>query len=59
MVFPHLWSEAKAHNYVTASDFVKDRFQSRSLAVLIALTGIIAMVPYVALQVYGIEQGHG
>jgi solute:Na+ symporter, SSS family len=55
LVFPHLWSEAKAHHYVTASDFVKDRFQSRSLAVVIALTGIIAMVPYVALQVYGIE----
>ncbi len=55
LVFPSLWSRAKARNYVTASDFVKDRFGSRSLAVAIALTGIVAMVPYVALQVYGIE----
>jgi solute:Na+ symporter, SSS family len=55
LVFPRLWSQAKARNYVTAADFVRDRFNSPPLAVVIALTGIVAMIPYVALQVYGIE----
>ncbi|MBV9205595.1 MAG: sodium:solute symporter [Actinobacteria bacterium] len=55
LVFPRVWSEAKARNHVTASDFVRDRFKSPLLAVVIALTGIVAMVPYIALQVYGIE----
>ncbi|HVX23001.1 MAG TPA: sodium:solute symporter [Acidimicrobiales bacterium] len=55
LTVPRLWTLARDRNYVTASDFVKDRFGSRPLAVVIALTGIVAMVPYVALQVYGIE----
>ncbi len=52
---PPLWRHARDHGYVTVSDFVKDRFSSTTLAVLIALTGIVATLPYVALQVYGIQ----
>ena len=35
---PKLWNVSKRRGYITASDFVKDRFSSRSLAMLIALT---------------------
>ncbi len=56
---PVLWQVARNKGYVTAADFVKDRFQSKSLAVTVAITGILATIPYVALQIYGIEVSIG
>lgn len=55
MVLPRLWQVAKDHGHITPSDYVKDRFKSRTLALLVAITGIIAIIPYAALQMYGIE----
>src|SRR6266513_2357656 len=55
LVFPRLWSVAHANGYVTAADFVRGRFGSRALALVIALTGIAATMPYIALQLVGIE----
>lgn len=55
LVMPRLWQIAKERGHVTPSDYVKDRFNSRTLALLVAITGIIAIVPYAALQMYGIE----
>ena len=43
------------HGYVTPADFVRGRFGSRSLALLVAITGIVATMPYIALQLVGIE----
>jgi solute:Na+ symporter, SSS family len=54
LIMPRLWQVARNRGYVTASDFVKDRFDSRFLALLIALTGIVATMPYIALQMLGI-----
>jgi SSS family solute:Na+ symporter len=54
LIMPRLWQVARNRGYVTASDFVKERFDSRSLALLIALTGILATMPYIALQILGI-----
>jgi solute:Na+ symporter, SSS family len=55
LVFPRLWSVAHRHGYITASDFVTGRFGSRSLALAVAVTGILATMPYIALQLVGIE----
>jgi len=55
VVMPRLWSVARKHGYVTASDFVRGRFDSSTLALVVALTGIVATMPYIALQMYGIE----
>ncbi len=55
LVFPRLWSVAHRHGYITASDFVDGRFGSRPLAVAVAVTGILATMPYIALQLVGIE----
>ena len=55
VVLPRLWRAARASGHVTAADFVGERFGSRMLAVLVAVTGIVATVPYLALHVYGIE----
>ncbi|ADN49704.1 sodium:solute symporter family protein [Vulcanisaeta distributa] len=46
---------AKRRGYITAGDYVRDRFDSRILSLLISLTGIIAMLPYIALQIVGIR----
>jgi SSS family solute:Na+ symporter len=50
-----MWSVSKARGYVTPADFVRGRFGSPTLALLIALTGIVATMPYIALQLVGIE----
>lgn len=54
-VFPRLWAVAHAKGYVTAADFVRGRFGSGALALAIAITGIVATMPYIALQLLGIE----
>ena len=54
-VMPRLWRVAKERGHVTPADFVRDRFDSRFLALLIAVTGIVATMPYIALQIYGIQ----
>lgn len=52
---PRFWTVARHRGYFTAADFVRERFGSGSLALAIAVTGILATMPYLALQIYGIE----
>src|SRR5438132_7988213 len=54
LVLIRLWSVSHAHGFVTPADFVRARHGSPSLALLIALTGIVATMPYIALQLVGI-----
>jgi len=54
-IFPRLWSVSHARGYVTAADFVRGRFGNHILALAIALTGIVATMPYIALQLVGFE----
>jgi SSS family solute:Na+ symporter len=55
LCFPRLWAVAHRHGYVTAADYVRGRFGSKTLALAIALTGIAAIIPYVALQLVGMQ----
>jgi len=55
LVFPRLWSVSHRHGFITASDFVEARFGSPTLALVVAITGIMATMPYIALQLVGIE----
>jgi solute:Na+ symporter, SSS family len=52
---PRLWSVSHRHGYVTPADFVRGRYDSRILALAVAVTGIIATMPYIALQLVGIQ----
>src|SRR3954463_5971129 len=54
VVAPRLWSVSHRHGYVTPADFIRGRHGSPTLALLIALTGIVATMPYIALQLVGI-----
>jgi SSS family solute:Na+ symporter len=55
LTLPKLWEVANQHGYVTAADFVQGHFQSRTLGVLVAITAIFATLPYLALQLVGME----
>ncbi len=55
ITMPRLWKISKDKDYVTAVDMVHDKFNSQTLAILIAITGIIAELPYIALQIYGMQ----
>ncbi len=55
IIFPRLWSVAHKHGYVTSADFVRGRFGNRWLALAVAFTGILATMPYIALQLVGIQ----
>src|SRR5690242_2384491 len=55
IAFPRLWSVARRHGYITSADFVRGRFGNKWLALAIALTGIVATMPYIALQLVGIQ----
>ncbi|MGV2125239.1 monocarboxylate uptake permease MctP [Agrobacterium vitis] len=53
LVMPVLWRRAKEHGYVTAGDVVHGQYGSRALELVVALTGVIATMPYIALQLVG------
>lgn len=55
LVFPRLWAVAKKHSYITSADFVAGRFESKWLGLAVAFTGILATMPYIALQLVGIQ----
>lgn len=54
-VLLRLWSVSHVHGFVTPADFVRARFGSPTLALVVAVTGIVATMPYIALQLVGIE----
>ena len=53
--FPRLWYVCHRHSYITAADFVRGRFGNRWLALAMAITGIVATLPYIALQLVGLQ----
>jgi SSS family solute:Na+ symporter len=55
LFMPRLWSVSRAHGYITPADFVRGRYGSRPLALAVAIAGILATLPYIALQLVGIE----
>jgi solute:Na+ symporter, SSS family len=55
LIFPRLWRVAHRHGYVTASEYVRGRFGNRWLALAVGVTGILATMPYIALQLVGTQ----
>ena len=52
-VMPKLWHVANQHGYITAGDVVHGQYGSRALELAVAITGVIATMPYIALQLVG------
>jgi solute:Na+ symporter, SSS family len=55
MALPRLWSVAHVHGFVSTSEFVRARFGSRALSVLVAVAAIVGTMPYIALQIVGLQ----
>ena len=55
MIMPRLWNVCRKHHYVTTADFVEGRYGSHWLALAIAITGVLATMPYIALQLVGMQ----
>src|SRR5438045_561612 len=55
IVLCRMWSVSHSHGFVTPADFVRARFGSSTLALLVAITGIVATLPYIPLQLVGIQ----
>lgn len=55
VVMPRLWSVCRSHHYITGADFIRGRYDSSWLALAVAFTGILATMPYIALQLVGIQ----
>jgi SSS family solute:Na+ symporter len=53
LVMPVLWKVAHAKGHVTAADIVHATYPSRPLELAVAATGVIATMPYIALQLIG------
>jgi SSS family solute:Na+ symporter len=55
VIMPKLWHAAQKAGHVTAADVVYGRYQSRPLELAVAVTGVLATMPYIALQLVGME----
>src|SRR5204862_429877 len=55
VLMPRLWAVCQRHDYVTPADFVKGRYGSSSLGLATAFTGLLATMPYIALQLVGLK----
>lgn len=55
LTMPRLWSVAHRHGFVSSAEFVRARFGSPSLSALVAVTAIVATLPYIALQLIGLR----
>jgi len=55
VIMPKLWHAAQKAGHVTAADVVYGRYGSRSLELAVAVTGVVATMPYIALQLVGME----
>jgi SSS family solute:Na+ symporter len=56
LMLPPLWRICRTHGYITLADYVRGRYQSRWLSVAVAVTGILATMPYIALQLIGMRE---
>jgi SSS family solute:Na+ symporter len=55
IVLVRFWGIARKRGYMTTADFVRDRFDDRPLEIAVAVTGVVAAVPYIALQLVGMR----
>ncbi|PWT81446.1 MAG: sodium:solute symporter, partial [Acidobacteria bacterium] len=55
VVMPRLWNLCRIRGHLTAADLVHERFEHGGLALAVALTGLVATMPYIALQLVGIQ----
>jgi SSS family solute:Na+ symporter len=53
---PRVWRLGRRHHYLTQGDYFEHRFQSKGLSTLVAVVGVVFMLPYLQLQITGLGQ---
>jgi solute:Na+ symporter, SSS family len=53
-LLPPIWRYAKEHRLIAQPDFFARKYDSPALGVLVAVVGIVALVPYLVLQLKGL-----
>jgi SSS family solute:Na+ symporter len=53
-LLPPIWRFAKQHELISQPDFFAAKYQSPGLGVLTAIVGIVALIPYLVLQLKGL-----
>ncbi|WP_175107706.1 monocarboxylate uptake permease MctP [Pararobbsia alpina] len=54
-VMPKLWKIAHAKNHITGADYVQGEYGGKWFPAAVAITGIVATMPYIALQLVGMQ----
>jgi len=52
---PRGWSVAHAHGFMTYGEFARARFGSRTTGVMVAILGVVATMPYIAVQLIALQ----
>jgi solute:Na+ symporter, SSS family len=55
LFLPKLWKVAKIHKLTTLADYARERFDSKFLSAIIAIVGVLMLIPYIDLQLSGIQ----
>lgn len=53
-LLPKIWRAGHDHNVMSQADYIRARFGRRWLAGLIALIGVLALIPYIQVQLTGL-----
>ncbi|MBN8871738.1 MAG: sodium:solute symporter [Rhodospirillales bacterium] len=53
-LLPPIWRYAKQHRLISQPDFFARKYDSPALGVVVALVGIVALIPYLVLQLKGL-----
>jgi SSS family solute:Na+ symporter len=53
-LLPAIWRYAKQHRLLSQPDFFAHKYNSPALGVLVAVVGIVALIPYLVLQLKGL-----
>lgn len=53
-LLPPIWRYAKEHRLIAQPDFFARKYDSPALGILVAIVGIVALVPYLVLQLKGL-----
>jgi SSS family solute:Na+ symporter len=53
-LLPPIWRYAKQHRLIAQPDFFAHKYDSPALGVLVAVVGIVALIPYLVLQLKGL-----
>jgi SSS family solute:Na+ symporter len=53
-LLPPIWRYAREHGLISQPDYFVAKYESRALGVLVSIVGIVALIPYMVLQLKGL-----